>query len=89
MHDLDQTLQHIPIYLQKLTKLRLQCEALLRGNGFRKLPLELVSEIFVHCLEPVSCPSYRLYDQSSGMPFVLSQVCRQWRTVALSTPALW
>ncbi|KAJ3903449.1 hypothetical protein F5879DRAFT_990093 [Lentinula edodes] len=93
MHDLDQNLRHIPIYFQKLTELRLQCEALFRGNGFRKLPLELMSEIFVHCLEPVSCPdggeSCRPHTQSSGIAFVLSQVCRQWRTVALSTPALW
>ncbi|KAJ3903448.1 hypothetical protein F5879DRAFT_149200 [Lentinula edodes] len=89
----DSHLRNMPIQLQRYNALKVQCEALFRGSGFRKLPLELMSEIFVHCLEPVSCPdageSCRPHTQSSGIALVLSQVCRQWRTVALSTPALW
>ncbi|KAJ3851700.1 hypothetical protein EV368DRAFT_83275 [Lentinula lateritia] len=92
----DSHLRNMPIQLQRYNALKVQCEALFRGSGFRKLPLELVLEIFVHCLEPASWSyadashrMYTRYTQYSDIPFVLSQVCRQWRIVALSTPALW
>ncbi|KAJ7700321.1 hypothetical protein B0H17DRAFT_251208 [Mycena rosella] len=50
------------------------------------LPNEIVSEIFVHFL-PV-------YPQRSPLigprsPALLAQICRKWRDIALSTPALW
>ncbi|KAJ7704591.1 hypothetical protein B0H17DRAFT_13815 [Mycena rosella] len=50
------------------------------------LPNEIMSEIFVHFL-PV-------YPQRSPLigphsPSLLGQICRKWRDIALSTPALW
>ncbi|KAJ7704578.1 hypothetical protein B0H17DRAFT_1126886 [Mycena rosella] len=50
------------------------------------IPNEIVSEIFVHFL-PV-------YPQRSPLiaprsPALLAQICRKWRDIALSTPALW
>jgi hypothetical protein len=49
-------------------------------SPLRRLPPELLSEVFIHRSAKFdSCPS----------PLVLSQVCRDWRKVALSTPALW
>ncbi|KAJ7368767.1 hypothetical protein DFH08DRAFT_32833 [Mycena albidolilacea] len=50
------------------------------------LPPELVSEIFIHCL-----PAERLTDvvNPSEAPLLLTHVCRAWRQIAISTPALW
>ncbi|KAJ7655811.1 hypothetical protein DFH06DRAFT_483877 [Mycena polygramma] len=50
------------------------------------LPNELICEIFAHFLPPYpSCPPL------SGplSPTTLIGICRQWRTIALSMPALW
>ncbi|KAJ7903833.1 hypothetical protein B0H13DRAFT_1717293 [Mycena leptocephala] len=50
------------------------------------LPNEIVSEIFVHFLPPYpQCPPL------AGIlsPTTLTRICRQWREVALDTPALW
>ncbi|KAJ7653700.1 hypothetical protein DFH06DRAFT_1299249 [Mycena polygramma] len=50
------------------------------------LPTELVSEIFIHSL-----PLYPLCPPLLGFnsPTILSHICRQWREIALATPALW
>ncbi|KAF8211703.1 hypothetical protein K438DRAFT_56170 [Mycena galopus ATCC 62051] len=50
------------------------------------LPNEIVSEIFIHFL-----PTYPLPPPLTGIysPTCLTQICRTWRKVALSTPALW
>ncbi|KAJ7439487.1 hypothetical protein FB451DRAFT_1059562 [Mycena latifolia] len=50
------------------------------------LPNEVVSEIFIHFLPPYpKCPPI------VGLlsPTLLCQICRKWRDIALSTPALW
>ncbi|KAJ7720010.1 hypothetical protein B0H16DRAFT_1739040 [Mycena metata] len=50
------------------------------------LPNELVSEIFLHFLpEYPRCPP--LWGRLS--PMTLTQICRQWREIAISTPRLW
>ncbi|KAJ6560392.1 hypothetical protein B0H19DRAFT_1147508 [Mycena capillaripes] len=50
------------------------------------LPLEITSEIFLHCL-----PTKRASDVMNVQeaPLLLTHVCRAWREVAISTPALW
>jgi hypothetical protein len=48
------------------------------------LPPEIISEIFVNCL---SVP-YREPDPNRA-PLLLGRICRQWRSIALSTPKLW
>jgi hypothetical protein len=49
----------------------------------RRIPPEMLSEIFLHCL----------MDDTEILvaeaPLLLSFVCRRWRTVAISTPQLW
>ncbi|KAJ7704520.1 hypothetical protein B0H17DRAFT_13181 [Mycena rosella] len=61
-----------------------------RLNAYRypvlTLPTEIVSEIFVHFL-PVYPHRSSLLGPSS--PALLAQICRKWRDIALSTPALW
>ncbi|KAJ7039895.1 hypothetical protein C8F04DRAFT_1085259 [Mycena alexandri] len=50
------------------------------------LPNEIVSEIFVHFL-----PVYPDRPPLTGVlsPTNLTQICRKWRDIALTTPALW
>ncbi|KAJ7903837.1 hypothetical protein B0H13DRAFT_751030 [Mycena leptocephala] len=50
------------------------------------LPNETVSDIFIHFVPPYpQCPPL------TGIlsPTTLTQICRQWREVALATPELW
>ncbi|KAJ7866337.1 hypothetical protein B0H13DRAFT_2670765 [Mycena leptocephala] len=49
------------------------------------LPNEIVSEIFMHFL-----PNHR-FPPLTGLfsPTLLTHICRRWREIALSTPALW
>ncbi|KAF8893133.1 hypothetical protein BD779DRAFT_1784073 [Infundibulicybe gibba] len=49
--------------------------------GISRIPLEILSEIFVHCLPADSA--------SQNTQQLLSSVCRLWRTLVLATPALW
>ncbi|KAJ7039806.1 hypothetical protein C8F04DRAFT_279755 [Mycena alexandri] len=49
------------------------------------LPSELVSQIFVDCL-----PSHgRVRPKVDTLPLSLSQICRDWREIALSSCELW
>ncbi|KAJ6588194.1 hypothetical protein B0H19DRAFT_1098298 [Mycena capillaripes] len=50
------------------------------------LPTEIVSEIFIHFL-PVypKCPS----QLGPLSPYMLCQICRTWRNIAVATPELW
>ncbi|KAJ7157461.1 hypothetical protein C8R46DRAFT_1355762 [Mycena filopes] len=50
------------------------------------LPNEITAEIFVHFL-----PAFPLRPELTGFesPTILTHICRAWREIALSTPALW
>ncbi|KAJ6451678.1 hypothetical protein C8R47DRAFT_1229762 [Mycena vitilis] len=50
------------------------------------LPTEIMAEIFVAFL-PVypKCPPLR----GTSSPTLLTQICREWREIALATPSLW
>ncbi|KAJ7669664.1 hypothetical protein B0H17DRAFT_989717, partial [Mycena rosella] len=51
----------------------------------RRLPRDIVQEIFLACL-----PSHRNTVMSATeAPLILARICSAWRTIALSTPALW
>ncbi|KAJ7781005.1 hypothetical protein B0H16DRAFT_1877806 [Mycena metata] len=49
------------------------------------LPPEITSEIFLHCTPE----GYRDAVDTRFAPLLLMRVCRAWRQVAISTPALW
>lgn len=51
----------------------------------RRIPPEVLGEVFYHCLSKT--PYITPRDVES--PMVLTQVCRYWRAVAMSTPLLW
>ncbi|KAJ7512683.1 hypothetical protein B0H11DRAFT_2267760 [Mycena galericulata] len=51
----------------------------------RRLPLDIIQEIFVACL-----PAHRNCDMSAReAPMLLGRICSTWRTISLSTPRLW
>nr|GAT54334.1 predicted protein [Mycena chlorophos] len=51
----------------------------------RRLPTDILEQIFLACL-----PTDRLAGMiSSDAPLLLSQICSEWRRVALSLPRLW
>ncbi|KAK7033404.1 hypothetical protein R3P38DRAFT_3186940 [Favolaschia claudopus] len=50
------------------------------------LPNEIVGEIFLDFLPPYPEPPPLLGEDS---PTILTHICRQWREIALTTPALW
>lgn len=54
-------------------------------SPFRRIPTDLLHEIFYHCL-----PTYRNpLLSASEAPVLLTRVCSRWRKVALSSPRLW
>ncbi|KAJ6602540.1 hypothetical protein DFH09DRAFT_1019700 [Mycena vulgaris] len=57
-------------------------------------PSEITSKIFVHSVEPKISPFGRRRDEVSqlspyDLPLMFGCICRQWRSVAFSTPELW
>ncbi|KAF7309152.1 F-box domain-containing protein [Mycena kentingensis (nom. inval.)] len=59
------------------------CDALL--SPARRLPPEVVSEVFLACLPDEHNPSMSAQDA----PLKLGHICRAWREIALSNPRLW
>ena len=51
----------------------------------RRLPPEVLSEIFLHYNDENNISNFRL----NTAPLQLGGVCSRWRTIALSTPRLW
>jgi hypothetical protein len=49
------------------------------------LPIDILQDIFKACLPTEHNPIVSRYEA----PLLLTQVCKNWRTVALSTPHLW
>ncbi|KAF9255141.1 hypothetical protein L218DRAFT_365820 [Marasmius fiardii PR-910] len=54
-------------------------------SPFRRLPADIWSEIFIHCLPPSEFPVRSVAEA----PLLLTRVCRLWRQIALKTPRLW
>ncbi|KAF7353347.1 F-box domain-containing protein [Mycena sanguinolenta] len=76
---------------QSLSALRLeQAQVQSRLDSYKypvlKLPTEIVTEIFIHVPPPYPGGAWLAGTPS---PTSLAQVCREWRQIALSIPALW
>jgi F-box-like len=67
----------------KLSKFVEDHRALL--SGARRLPHELVQQIFFDCL-PTDRNSVMSSDEA---PVLLGRICKLWRQISLSTPQLW
>jgi hypothetical protein len=51
----------------------------------RRLPLDVLHEIFFHCLATHRNPIMK----SSESPVLLTRICSSWRAIALSSPRIW
>ena len=51
----------------------------------RRLPPEIVQEIFVRCLPTTHNPA----KSTTVAPLLLGRICSAWRNISLSTPRLW
>lgn len=62
-----------------------ECKALL--HPIRRLPRELLQEIFRRCM----CfdDHFDSVKENASVPWLLSQVCRSWRDAAIGFPVLW
>jgi hypothetical protein len=54
-------------------------------SPLRRLPDEILSLIFIHCLPEDS----HLSLVKNKAPVLLTRICRQWRNIALDMPRLW
>ncbi|KAJ6594565.1 hypothetical protein B0H19DRAFT_1056835 [Mycena capillaripes] len=55
------------------------------ASPLRRLPLDIIEEIFMACL-----PTNRNCVMSAlEAPVILGRICSSWRTISLSTPRLW
>ncbi|KAJ7633458.1 hypothetical protein DFH06DRAFT_938379, partial [Mycena polygramma] len=54
-------------------------------SPFRRLPLDIIQEIFIACL-----PTHRnCVMNASDAPILLGRICASWRAISHSTPRLW
>ncbi|KAJ7766707.1 hypothetical protein B0H16DRAFT_1882739 [Mycena metata] len=77
-----------PLVSRPIRGAELEAQAALAANTslgpITTLPPETLGEIFIHSRnESLKAPNPK------SCPLLLTRVCRRWRTVALSTPALW
>ncbi|KAJ7241350.1 hypothetical protein B0H12DRAFT_1024223, partial [Mycena haematopus] len=85
--DLEATISHHESILQELKQQRssILSELNLVVYPVLTLPPEITAQIFLWCVDV----ELRLLQTPSVAPLLLTQICRDWRALALSTPALW
>jgi hypothetical protein len=89
LEDLSTQLQELD---KQTTKIRNEQSSLLlfifkhRGliSPIRKLPIDILQEIFIACL-PAHNPLMSRWEP----PILLTHICSSWRNIALATPQLW
>ncbi|KAL0958076.1 hypothetical protein HGRIS_000254 [Hohenbuehelia grisea] len=84
---LDAELDEAVVYVARLQKLRDSLEGLRKRllgplSSIHRLPAEILAQIFIYCLEQNTL-------DVTKPPWTLGMVCQRWRSVALSTSALW
>lgn len=90
---LEVEIERATIHLQQLTNQRDETRAFILSHltlstPIRKLPMEILQEVFMYCLPP-SEREFSGAPNGVESPMVLTRVCAQWRQVALATPRLW
>ncbi|KAJ3570921.1 hypothetical protein NP233_g4091 [Leucocoprinus birnbaumii] len=76
---------HDSLSLEKQRLINLIAKNRAMISPFKRLPVDIVEEIFYHCL-PVA---HNAVTSVHEPPLVLGRVCKTWRQVAYSTPRLW
>jgi len=54
-------------------------------SPIRRLPQEILLEVFVHCLPK----DHNAFMSSHDAPLLLGRICSSWRSISLSAPQLW
>ncbi|KAJ7707471.1 hypothetical protein B0H17DRAFT_1174521 [Mycena rosella] len=83
LEHLEQEIPQLKLHLKQLEEERREIFASL-AFPVLTLPMEVTSEIFVHCL-----PGASAIPRTTDAPLLLARICRQWRDIALSLPQLW
>ncbi|KAJ7479704.1 hypothetical protein FB451DRAFT_1239641 [Mycena latifolia] len=78
-------LEELTVFIDTLTAERQHLQAELDSIVYPvlTLPVEITSHIFLHSIPKNKEPS------SYTAPLLLTQICRQWRAIALAAPNLW
>ncbi|KAE9400643.1 hypothetical protein BT96DRAFT_818902, partial [Gymnopus androsaceus JB14] len=76
--------------LQALATRRSTIRSFIRSHNallspMRRLPAEVLSEIFFHCLPTDRNPVRSIKEA----PLLFTRVCSRWRSIALESPRLW
>ncbi|KAK0436016.1 hypothetical protein EV421DRAFT_1716329, partial [Armillaria borealis] len=85
----DEEIARVSTLLHRLTNERLNLQQYITAHqaivsSIRRFPTEILAEIFIQSLED----HYDIFDTKRG-PWGLCHVCRRWRDVSRSSPALW
>jgi len=91
LNRLNSEIQHLKSTLSYLFAQREKLQGFVNSHRalispVRRLPPEVLSEIFVHCLQDKERNPTRSVGEA---PLLLTLVCRRWREIALSTTRLW
>ncbi|KAJ7757781.1 hypothetical protein DFH07DRAFT_1025238 [Mycena maculata] len=65
------------------SKSLVQCQLNAILDPLARLPLEILSEIFIKCLLPTVEPG------AARIPMLLLNICNSWSCIVISTPVLW
>ncbi|KXN84065.1 hypothetical protein AN958_00515 [Leucoagaricus sp. SymC.cos] len=90
LQEIDDKVDQLNRYLAQLNRQRDALDAKVTGyqgmfSPARRLLPDILQEIFIRCLPEKTNPAM----SKLGAPLLLGRVCRQWRSLAYSTPALW
>ncbi|KAF8154392.1 hypothetical protein K438DRAFT_1522058, partial [Mycena galopus ATCC 62051] len=58
-------------------------------SPLRRMPNELLQEIFFWSLPSVQDSKYSKEIQMQDSPWILTHICQKWRALAINTPGLW
>ncbi|PPR01590.1 hypothetical protein CVT26_013329 [Gymnopilus dilepis] len=85
-HEILATEERIADLARRLSSLQTRASKYRRiTTPFRRVPSEVLTEIFAHCLPTHRNPLL----SASEAPVLLTRVCSRWRQVALASPPLW
>ncbi|KAK0216568.1 hypothetical protein EDD85DRAFT_753608, partial [Armillaria nabsnona] len=85
----DEEIASVTVLLNRLTNERLHLKQYITAHRsilspIRTFPSEILAEIFMQTLDD----QYDVFDMERG-PWALGRVCRHWKDVSRSCPALW
>ncbi|KAF4611588.1 hypothetical protein D9613_004533 [Agrocybe pediades] len=93
--EVEETMERLKELLQDLRQAKMQMNQR-HSTIFNKLPAEILYSVFESYVSDRVAPGYRgeafnrhFRREKMASPTVLSQVCSQWRQVALATPRIW